>query len=116
MRVGRIPGKKQRLKAWCCERTKGYGINIRNFSGSWKSGRAFCAIVFSACPSVIALRPQNTKRLTPAERFKLAFDIAETKLGVEPLLEPEDMDLPRPDEKCVILYVSMLHMAISSRN
>ena len=30
--------------------------------------------------------------------------------------QPEDItDLPRPDEKCVMLYVSMLHSAITSR-
>ena len=116
MRVGKIPGKKQRLKAWCQERATSYGIKINNFSRSWKNGRAFCAIVYSACPSVSALRPENTKSLKASKRLQLAFDTAHVRLGVEPILEPEDItDLPRPDEKCVVLYVSMLHRAISSR-
>jgi len=115
-RIGRVPGKKQRLKAWCCERAEGYGIKIRNFTGSWKSGRAFCAIVYSACPSASRLAPAKTKALKARARLKLAFDTAHTMLGVEPLLEPEDItDLPRPDEKCIMLYVSMLHAAIAQR-
>ena len=116
MRVNKIPGKKQRLKAWCQERATGYGIKINNFSRSWKSGKAFCAIVYSACPSVSKLRPEKTKTMKAAQRLKLAFDTAHIRLGVEPILEPEDItDLPRPDEKCVVLYVSMLHRAITSR-
>ena len=92
-------GKKQRLKAWCNERATGYGIKINNFSRSWKSGKAFCAIVYSACPSVSKLRPEKTKTMKAAQRLKLAFDTAHIRLGVEPILEPEDItDLPRPDE------------------
>jgi len=118
MRVNKIPGKKQRLKAWCQERAYscGYNIKINNMSRSWKNGKAFCAIVFSACSSISKLRPEQTNSMKPAQRLKLAFDTAHVRLGVEPILEPEDItDLPRPDERCVVLYVSMLHRAISSR-
>lgn len=116
MRVNRIPGKKQRLKAWCQERTRGYDIKINNMSRSWKNGKAFCALVYSACPKISQLSKEKTKSMKAAQRLKLAFDIAELQLGVEPVLEPEDItDLPRPDEKCIILYVSMIYRAITSR-
>lgn len=117
MRVNRIPGKKQRLKAWCRQRVDGIGYNVKinNFTSNFKSGRAFCALVYSACPSMANLRHEHTTNLTKQQRLELAFRVAHSKLGVEPILEPEDItDLPRPDEKVVVLYVSMLHRAITS--
>ena len=39
-------------------------------------------------------------------RLETAFYVAEVKLGVTRLLDPEDVDVPNPDEKSVMTYVA----------
>ena len=39
-------------------------------------------------------------------RLDTAFYVAEVKLGVTRLLDPEDVDVPNPDEKSVMTYVA----------
>ena len=43
------------------------------------------------------------------ERLANAFDTAEKKFGITPLLDPEDVDIAKPDEKSIITYVSSLY-------
>ena len=38
-----------------------------------------------------------------------AFDVAERELGIAPLLDAEDIDTVRPDEKSVITYVASFY-------
>lgn len=43
---------------------------------------------------------------TNQTRLETAFYVAEVKLGVTRLLDPEDVDVPNPDEKSVMTYVA----------
>ena len=51
---------------------------------------------------------------TPAERLEFGFELAERKFGVARLLDVEDIvDFPKPDDKSVMLYVSVLQKGLA---
>eukprot|EP00794_Sanderia_malayensis_P017761 gene17761-19534_t len=99
---------KEALLLWCQRKTKGYsGVDIKNFTTSWKNGLAFNALIHKHRPDVLDFTElQPSKHIS---NLSNAFDIAEQRLGVAKLLDPEDIDCPRPDEKSVMTYVSMLY-------
>jgi len=99
---------KDALLLWCQRKTKGYpGVDIRNFTTSWKNGLAFNALIHKHRPDLL-----DFSELQPSQHrnnLNQAFTVAEEQLGVTKLLDPEDFDCPRPDEKSVMTYVSMLY-------
>lgn len=40
------------------------------------------------------------------QRLETAFDVAENKLGIARLLDSEDVDVDKPDEKSIMTYVA----------
>lgn len=49
------------------------------------------------------MRKTNT---TNKQRLNTAFDVAESKLGIARLLDADDVDVPKPEEKSIMTYVA----------
>lgn len=46
--------------------------------------------------------------MSPIERLEHAFSKAQTYLGIEKLLDPEDVAVQLPDKKSIIMYLTSL--------
>lgn len=99
---------KEALLLWCQRKTEGYkDVNVQNFHMSFQDGLAFCAIIHKHRPELIdfASLDKNDKE----GNLNLAFDVAE-KLGITRLLDAKDIvDVPKPDERSIITYVSLYY-------
>ncbi|KAL5008450.1 hypothetical protein ScPMuIL_014031 [Solemya velum] len=96
---------KKALLAWTENAiTKRYGIEIKDFGKSWRDGLAFNAIVHTIRPELVdmdAVRRQNAQI-----NLEHAFSSAEEHLDIPRLLDPEDVDVEKPDEKSIMTYVA----------
>ncbi|XP_051887233.1 uncharacterized protein LOC127578741 isoform X2 [Pristis pectinata] len=103
------PYKDQRkvikaLLKWVQRTTAKYGVAVQDFGSSWRSGIAFLALIKAIKPSLVDMKTA----LERPSRVNLedAFKIAEDSLEIPPLLEPEDVDVERPEEQSIATYVS----------
>ncbi|XP_077478836.1 smoothelin-like protein 1 [Stigmatopora argus] len=103
---------KQMLLDWCKAKTEPYeGVNVRNFSSSWKDGIAFCALVHRFFPDAFEYSVLNPNE--PRDNFQLAFSAAERLAGCPPLLDPEDLvRMKEPDWKCVYTYIQEFYRCL----
>ncbi|XP_013874560.1 plectin isoform X25 [Austrofundulus limnaeus] len=99
---------KEKLLLWSQRVTDGYqGIRCDNFTTSWRDGKLFNAVIHKHYPRLIDMG--KVYQQTNHENLEQAFSVAERDLGVTRLLDPEDVDVPHPDEKSIITYVSSLY-------
>ncbi|XP_062256097.1 plectin-like isoform X6 [Platichthys flesus] len=102
---------KEKLLLWSQRMTDGYqGIRCDNFTTSWRDGKLFNAVIHKHCPRHIDMG--KVYRQNNVENLEQAFNVAEREMGVTRLLDPEDVDVPHPDEKSIITYVSSLYDAM----
>ncbi|CAF94383.1 unnamed protein product, partial [Tetraodon nigroviridis] len=100
---------KEKLLIWSQQATEGYpGLRCANFTSCWSDGRMFNALLHRYRPDLIDM--EMVSQQSNQENLEQAFEIAES-LGVTRLLDAEDVDVPSPDEKSVITYVSSIYDA-----
>nr|XP_040577591.1 spectrin beta chain, non-erythrocytic 1-like [Lepeophtheirus salmonis] len=109
---GEKKSAKDALLLWCQRRTQDYhNVNIRDFTSSWRDGLGFNALIHSQRPELV-----DYNRLDPADHIgnlELAFEVAERNFGISKLLDPEDVDIAKPDEKSVLTYVASFYHTFS---
>ncbi|NWR78558.1 MACF1 factor, partial [Centropus unirufus] len=100
---------KEKLLLWSQKVTAGYvGVKCTNFSSCWSDGKMFNALIHRYRPDLVDM--ERVQIQSNRENLEQAFEIAE-RLGVTRLLDAEDVDVPSPDEKSVITYVSSIYDA-----
>lgn len=99
---------REALLLWSQRTTAGYpDVKVSNFTRSWTDGKAFLAILHRNRPDLVDY--SSCRQRSARQNLEMAFNIAEQKLGVTKLLDPEDVDLDDPDEKSLITYISSLY-------
>uniref|UniRef100_F7ES06 Smoothelin like 1 n=1 Tax=Monodelphis domestica TaxID=13616 RepID=F7ES06_MONDO len=100
------------LLEWCRAMTRKYEhVDIQNFSSSWSSGMAFCALIHKFFPDAFDYSTLDPKQRR--ENFTLAFSTAENLADCAQLLEVDDMvRLSVPDSKCVYTYIQELYRSL----
>ncbi|ODN01313.1 Nesprin-1 [Orchesella cincta] len=94
--------------------SKKFGLQVNDFGNSWRDGYAFLAIVNCIKPGLVDI--ENLRQASNRTRLETAFRVAEADLGIARLLDPEDVDVPRPDEKSIMTYVAQfLHKSNQPR-
>lgn len=104
---------KEGLLLWCQRKTACYDeVEVRDFSGSWNDGLAFCALLDIHRPDLIdydALDKSDHRG-----NMQMAFDIAHKEIGIPRLLDVEDVcDVAKPDERSLMTYIAYWFHAFS---
>ncbi|XP_063299176.1 utrophin isoform X1 [Pelobates fuscus] len=95
------------LLSWVRHSTKPYSqVNVLNFTTSWADGLAFNALIHRHRPDLFSW--EKITQLPPLERLDHAFNIAKKGLGIEKLLDPEDVAVQLPDKKSILMYLTSL--------
>uniref|UniRef100_A0A8C5WNM5 Calponin-homology (CH) domain-containing protein n=1 Tax=Laticauda laticaudata TaxID=8630 RepID=A0A8C5WNM5_LATLA len=95
------------LLSWVRQSTKSYNeVNVLNFTTSWTNGLAFNALIHKHRPELFSW--DKVTKMAPHERLEHAFNRAKNYLGIEKLLDPEDVAVQLPDKKSIIMYLTSL--------
>ncbi|KAG0003283.1 hypothetical protein BGZ65_001863, partial [Modicella reniformis] len=113
---------KQALLRWVRYQLEDYSDvipPIQDFHRSWRTGLAFAALIHRHDPdflpefySDILPLPFETNEEWRAILSK-AFEVALLKMSLPRLLEPDDLVVETPDERCIMTYVSEYYIVMS---
>merc|ERR1712071_529660 len=96
---------------WCQCRTREYdNVNIIDFTKSWATGLAFCALIHNFFPNAFDYHALTKDRL---KNYELAFMTGEKFAGVPDFLTAQDMsgmvEESRIDPKMIFSYVQEVY-------
>ncbi|XP_069732050.1 F-actin-monooxygenase MICAL1 isoform X1 [Phaenicophaeus curvirostris] len=104
----------EELLSWCQASTAGYrGVAVTDFTTSWTSGLALCALVHRFRPDLLdfdSVDPQD-----PIQTHQMMLDVAEQELGIQPVLSSAEMaTMAEPDRLGLITYLSQFYEAFKT--
>ena len=108
------------LLKWCQNSTQGYtGVQVKDFTNSWRDGLALNALIHRYRPHLVNyqefLEKQRTMTSREFNEFSLesAFNLAQSHLQIDRLLDVEDMITDYPDKKSIMMYVMCYFQVLS---
>lgn len=100
----KVDAKKQ-LLSWVTKAIPNdFGIEVKDFGPSWRDGYAFMGLINAIDENLIDI--EKYRDVSNKHRLHESFNVAEHELGIPRLLDPDDVDLPKPDERSVMTYVA----------
>lgn len=83
---------REALLRWARRSTARYpGVRVTDFTGSWRDGLAFSALIHRNRPDLVDWRGARASQ--PRERLDRVFHVAEREYGVTRLLDPEGNEI-----------------------
>ncbi|XP_067449321.1 F-actin-monooxygenase mical1 [Thunnus thynnus] len=112
MRQDSVSGFEELLK-WCQKHTVGYeNVNVKDFTESWKSGLALCALIHHFRPQLIDMTSLDESNVV--HNYQLAFSILERELGIPPVMSATDLaSSSQIDKLSMVLYLTQVQNAFT---
>lgn len=99
---------REALLRWAKNTTTKYpGVNITDFTSSWRDGLGFSALLHRNRPDLIDWR--NIREVNGRDRLEKVFNVMSNEYNVAKLLDPCDVDTSQPDERSMITYISTIY-------
>ncbi|XP_044065935.1 F-actin-monooxygenase mical1 isoform X2 [Siniperca chuatsi] len=107
MRQDSVSGSEELLK-WCQKHTVGYeNVNVKDFTQSWRSGLALCALIHHFRPQLIDM--SSLDESSAVHNNQLAFSILEKELGIPPVMSASDLAKSgQIDKLSMVLYLTQV--------
>ncbi|XP_062997132.1 F-actin-monooxygenase MICAL1 [Elgaria multicarinata webbii] len=104
----------EELLSWCQANTASYdGIKVEDFTHSWKSGLALCALIHHFRPDLLDFNALDQN--DPIGNNQLALDVAEQELGIPPVLSSTEMaSMSELEQLGLITYLSQFYDAFKT--
>ncbi|KAM5221589.1 dystrophin isoform 1-T1 [Ctenodactylus gundi] len=100
------------LLSWVRQSTRNYPqVNVINFTTSWSDGLALNALIHSHRPDLFDWNSVVCQE-SATQRLEHAFTVAKCQLGIEKLLDPEDVATTYPDKKSILMYITSLFQVL----
>ncbi|XP_068588967.1 F-actin-monooxygenase mical1 isoform X1 [Cebidichthys violaceus] len=107
-----VNGSEELLR-WCQKHTAGYeNVNINDFTQSWRSGLALCALIHRFRPKLIDM--SSLDESSAVHNHQLAFGILEKELGIPPVMSAGDLaKSDQIDKLSMVLYLTQVKNAFT---